>query len=407
MAALDLIKISARSLVANRLRSFLSSLGVLIGVAALMALLSIGEGVKQETLEQIGKLGMNTFTVKLNPLHPDSSKEEMQTPSLSMADARALQLNLPGLVRCAPISIIHAAAPSNPRPFQLLSIETLGITRDYQELKGLETIEGRLICDLDIREKKHICVLGSEIAKSLGRKGHAGHSLTIHHCQWEIIGILKPMNQSKNQHIASRNLDKTIFIPLSSAPSSSLSIQDLPLSEIILQIEKSEQMEIMAKLTKKILGRLHRGSEFYQIIVPQELLRQAESSLKTFNRVLGSIAAIALLVGGIGIMNMMLASIFERTKEIGIRRSLGANKKHILLHFLTEALLITFLGTVLGLIAGMGLSKLISAAAGWKMIISMWSILLSVGISFVIGLSAGLYPALRAAKMDPIAALRE
>jgi putative ABC transport system permease protein len=177
-------------------------------------------------------------------------------------------------------------------------------------------------------------------------------------------------------------------------------------SEIILQFDQPEHMDIVSQLVKQLLARLHAGHEDYQIIIPQELFNQAKRTQATFNWVLGSIAAISLLVGGIGIMNIMLATVTEKTREIGIRRAVGANKGHIMTQFLLETLLLTLGGAILGIFIGIGISFLVGYIAEWKTIVTLWSVLLSLLMSSGVGICSGLYPAYKAAAMDPIKALR-
>ncbi len=174
-----------------------------------------------------------------------------------------------------------------------------------------------------------------------------------------------------------------------------------------MQIKQNFQSPKTTAIIKNILDRSHNGQDDYQIIIPQELLNQANKTQKTFNLVLGSIAAISLIVGGIGIMNIMLANVSERTREIGVRRALGANKKHILIQFLLETLILTLSGGILGVIMGVALAISISYFAGWKTIVTLWSIIISLGMASGVGLCSGLYPSYKAAQMDPIRALRK
>ncbi len=402
-------KKSFRSLLIHRLRTFLSTLGILFGVVAVIAMLSIGEGAKRETLEQIEQLGINNIIIRqhVNSEEQRSQALKQRSKGLTWRDVEALQYNLPYLLSSAPIKVIEASLTSSPVQ---LSPEILALTRHYGEMKGLELTEGRFICDLDLQNKRLVCVLGYEIAKSLGKDGHVGRTLRIENIGYEIVGVLKPMHwkASQNQVIAARHLDKAVLIPLGAemSLSHSSSLPQDSLSEIILQIQHAKQLSVAFQITKKTLERLHGGYEDYQILLPQELLQQASRTQQTFNWVLGSIAAISLLVGGIGIMNIMLATVSERTREIGIRRALGANKRHILTQFLLETLLLTLAGALLGIILGIGLALTISYVAGWKTIVSIWSIFLSIIMSAVVGLGSGLYPAIQAATMDPIKALR-
>lgn len=398
-----------RSLLIHRLRTLLSTLGVLFGVVAVIAMLSIGEGAKQETLEQIEQLGMNSIIIRQHALSEEQRAQAMEKKSrgLSLQDLEVLHQNIPYLRFQAPLRIVEASITGS---LTQVSPEILAIDRSFGEMKELRLTEGRFLCDHDVNGKRLVCVLGYEVAKSLGKEGHTGKTIRLDDTHYEIVGVLQSTNwkASKNSTITTRNLDKTIFIPLNSDKSliQSKEFSKDGLSEIILQITDVQYMGVTVRLIKQILERLHGNYEDYQIVIPQELLQQAYRTQKTFNLVLGSIAAISLLVGGIGIMNIMLATVSERTREIGIRRAVGASKRHILIQFLFETLVLTLMGALLGIIMGIAFSIGIGYIASWKTIVTLWSILLSLTMSSAVGLCSGLYPAFQAANMDPIKALR-
>ena len=382
---------------------------MLFGVAAIIAMLSIGEGAKLETLEQIAKLGTNCLIIRQQRRNEEQKAAafEKQSKGLNQKDLEALTQNISALRCSAPIKTIEASlGESMPG----MSPEIIAVNRSYAEIKGLRMLEGRFITELDLERKHLICVLGYEVAKNLGNSGHAKGVIFIGNIPFEIAGVLKSTEwkEGKTGSIAERNIDKTIFIPLGAESSLPRipSYDGEELSEIILQIKNPKEMAPASKLVKSILNRMHGGYDDFQIIIPSELFEQASRSQNTFNLVLGSLAALSLLVGGIGIMNIMLATVYERTKEIGIRRSIGANKQHILNQFLVETLLITLIGALTGLLLGISLSYAISAIAGWKTIVSPWSVIIAFAMSCIVGLCSGLYPAMQAASMDPIKALR-
>jgi putative ABC transport system permease protein len=399
-----------RSLALHRMRTFLSTLGILFGVVSVIAMLSIGEGAKHETLAQIEHLGMNSITIRQNTIAEEQQQKmrEHRSYGLTRKDGESLQKSVPYVDVLAMLKVVEAPIQAI---FTGISPEILAVTQPFEKIKGLELSEGRFICDLDIHKKSRVCALGSEVAKSLGKHGHSGQVLRIDNVEFQIIGVLKTKKwkAGKTNALTSRNLNKSLFIPLGvemTLPQAKQTLKGEALSEITLQITHSDKLPLSVGVIKRIMQALHGNVEDYQIVVPQELLEQAYRTQYTFNLVLGSIAAISLLVGGIGIMNIMLATVSERTREIGIRRAVGANKRHIAYQFLTETMLLTLIGATLGVILGVGFSMLISYLAGWTTVVTWWSVILSLGMASLVGVISGLYPAIKAANMNPITALR-
>ncbi len=393
-----------RFLQRQKLRSFLSTIGILFGVAAVVTMFAIGEGAKRETLEQIAQLGLNTLIIRQSA--PSSfvlgEKKEQKGEHLTWSDIEILRRFSPFFPIVAPVAL--APIPSSSLP---AGAEILQVTPEYLRMKQFVLREGRFLCDLDIAQRKNVCLLGHQAARCILKYGKVGQSIQLGNTSYLVIGILQPCRQQnkKNQGIAHRNFDQVIFIPLegifSSAPS-----QQTEISEIWIETNPLHSIYTYGKLVHSLLQSRRHAEQNYQIVVPQELFEQAARAHRTFNWILGSIAAISLLVGGIGVMNIMLASVSERTKEIGIRRSIGASRAHIFRQFLIETLILTFIGAFLGVFVGCLLSFVIGHSAGWEIHITFWSILLSVGMSLIIGVCSALYPALRAASIDPITALR-
>jgi putative ABC transport system permease protein len=243
----------------------------------------------------------------------------------------------------------------------------------------------------------------------LGSEGRLGGTLRVEDRAYRIVGILQERQRIRGKipALPVRNYNRAVFIPLGTEPPVFHSREELgELSEISVQVIQDGNVQATASVAKRILTRNHGGVEDFQIVIPQELLEQAQRTQRVFNIVLGCIAGISLLVGGIGIMNIMLASVAERTREIGIRRAIGASKRHIILQFLSESILLTLVGGCLGIALGIGGAFAISAFAGWKTLLTVWSIVIAMVMAMGVGLLSGLFPAIRAAQLDPIAALR-
>ena len=392
----------------HRLRNLLSSLGIVFAVMAVTAMLAIAEGAKREILEQIGQLGTNQIIVRrveLTSAQATSARRHL-SHGLVLSDAHTLENAIPQIANVAPLRKVKAALPaSNPQdPFEILAT-----TDAYLLAKNMKIMDGRFISQADVYQKNLVCVLGHEVKDVLGESGHVGATLRIEDRIYTIVGILqnREWKDSKSSVLAIRNYNRAIFIPMgSSAAVSGDGRGHEHIIEIWIRIKQNADTRACAKAVRSILERKHGGVEDFQVIVPQELLFQAQRTQRNFNIVLGSIAGISLLVGGIGIMNTMLASVAERTREIGIRRAIGASRKHIVIQFITEAVILTTVGGCIGLVSGIGCAVIISILAGWNTAITFWSLTISLVMATAVGLASGLYPALRAAQLEPVLALR-
>jgi putative ABC transport system permease protein len=411
--AFKIIKLAIRSLLQHKLRAALSVLGVICGVMAVLAMLSIGEGAKREALSQIEQLGTKNIYLKTILLTEGQQikASEKLSQGLSLNDANRIRKGCPVLKDIACLkelaaSIIGATKEVLP--------QIVACSASYAQVHSLIISQGRFINHQDMKYKNMVCVMGDSIAKSLGLAGKIGSYIRIENNLFKIVGILKrgEIKTSKSSVVSIRNYNDLVFIPIGAERALNQEIvrEKRPtttgLTEIVIQIEKSKQVLMASDIIRRIMEINHSGVEDYQMIVPQELLEQSRKIQRTFNIVLGSIAVISLLVGGIGIMNIMLATVSERTKEIGIRRAVGAAREHIMIQFLAESVILTFSGGVVGIAAGIGGVWLIATIAGWKTIITIWSIIISLLMSTFVGIFFGLYPAYQASRMDPISALR-
>lgn len=393
----------------HKMRSFLTMLGIIFGVSAVIAMLSIGEGAKQEALEQIKLMGMNNILIQdfqLDTSDPAANRTNFSM-GLTYADARSIE-DICTLVRYA----------TPQKEFNLnvtyknnTAVGTVvGTTQEYSDVLNFPVSKGRFITFHDVQDRTRICVLGGGIKKDLFRyEEPVGKKIKIGDLWYTVVGVMEDRNipGGKKGSIKTRNLNQDIYIPITA--SFKRLVNDPFASEIdqiTAQVIETEKITEAANIIRNIINRRHNGVPDFQIIIPEALLRQSQETQRIFNIVMGAIAGISLLVGGIGIMNIMLASILERTKEIGVRRAVGATKMDILGQFIIEAILISFSGGILGIFLGYGMTRIIAFYAEWSTIVSFYMIILSFGVSVSVGLLFGILPARKAAQLDPIESLR-
>ncbi len=407
------LQTALRSLMLQKLRSLLSVLGVVCGVMAVVAMISIGEGAKEETISQIEQLGTRNIYIKAVTLTEDqtANARERLSLGLTIADKQRIDSGCATLEKSAGLLEIRASILGLPRE---MTPQVVACSVDYAELLGMHISSGRFIAPMDGRQRNLVCVLGSDVARALEGAGRPGSFIRINDSVFKVVGILDRIEHrtGRTATVSTRNYNEMVFVPLESAavlyePGLKKKAGDArPLSEIVMRVAAVEEVRATARLAERIMQVAHHDARDYQFVVPLELLRQAERTQHTFNLVLGAIAAISLLVGGIGIMNIMLATVSERTREIGIRRAVGATRRHILVHFLLESMLLTITGGLIGLLCGFGAVAAISGLAGWPVAVSLWAVALPVIMSLLVGIFFGLYPARQAALVDPIVALR-
>lgn len=399
----------------NKLRSFLSVLGVVFGVMAVMTIICIGQGAKEEALRQVEQLGTRNIYLK----QVDLSKE--QKSEAARRNVTGLNQRDTVLLQQADSSIFQIAT------LKQLTVEVLGALRqispqvvacsaNYADVLNLKILEGRFFNQSDIDSHELVCVLGNEVSLALGEEGMLLEKLRMGNQIFTIIGRLAEIDFSRNDSsaVSVRNHNEMILLPMGSdkwLPKQGASMAGKPqpesgFSEIIIETTDSSQVLNSASVINRIMNQSHKGISDYQMVVPLELLNQARKTHEMFNWFLGAIAGISLVVGGIGIMNIMLATISERKKEIGIRRAVGATKSHILVQFLIESVMLTLTGGIIGVILGAGMAILISFAAPWHASMSLAAVLIPLLMSVLVGMFFGLYPAYQAASVNPIQALR-
>jgi putative ABC transport system permease protein len=394
------------NLATHKMRTALTMLGMIFGVGAVIAMLSIGAGGEQKALETIGRLGLRNVIVRAKDVKPEE-RQELRKKSLgvSVRDGEAIAEAVPDVervmprVEVKPYKIIAPGAKAKAKVF--------GVASRYRDIAAVSLSEGRFFDALDERDHGQVAVIGQEVRRKLFGYGPAvGKLLKVNDVWLEVIGILAGESPGGGDAAVGSNAEE-IWIPVSTAMRKfDRDPLDAPVDELLVTVKEGVSTRRTADLMKPLLDRLHGGADDYEIVVPEALLEQRRQTQRIFNIVMGSIAGISLLVGGIGIMNIMLASVLERTREIGVRRAIGATRKDIRSQFVIESFAISVIGGVCGIVIGIVLARLVAAYAGWPTVITFWSLVMSTGVSMAVGLVSGIYPATRAAELDPIEALR-
>jgi len=390
---LETFSTAVNNLATHKLRTALTMLGMVFGVGAVIAMLSIGAGGEQKALEAIGRLGLHNVIVRAKNVKADD-RAELRKKSLgvSVRDGEAIAEAVPNVERVLPR--VEVKAYKILAPDAKTKGKVLGLSSKYAGVADVHIAEGRFFDARDEAEHAQVCVIGPEIRRNLFGYGPAiGRLLKVNDVWLEVIGILD-------------GDAKEIWIPVSTAMRKfDRDPLDAPVDELLVKVKDGVSTRDTAELIRPLLDRLHGGADDYEVVIPEALLEQSRQTQRIFNIVMGSIAGISLLVGGIGIMNIMLASVMERTREIGIRRAIGARRADIRAQFVIESFAISLIGGISGIIIGIVLARLVAAYAGWPTVITFWSLVVSTGVSMTVGLVSGIYPAARAAELDPIEAL--
>jgi putative ABC transport system permease protein len=400
---------SLGSLKAHRLRSFLAMLGIIFGVGAVIAMLSIGAGAERQALALIDSMGLHNIIVRAKDPRREDELQELRKKSVGLAarDAAAIAEAVPGVVTVVEQNVIE--------PYKVLSPvgrakpQVLGVSSALARLVHLELEEGRQLDGQDEARFAQVCVIGADVRRDLFGFGPAlGQVLKINEQWLTVVGVLAPRRAgSEIGGVRLADTSNVIYLPVTTAERK---FAQPPLKsardELIVQLRPDAPAQEAAAAIDALLERLHGGANDYALVVPQALLEQSQRTQRIFDVVMGAIAGISLLVGGIGIMNIMLATVLERTREIGVRRALGARRVDIRRQFLVEAFSISAVGGLLGVAMGLGIAKVVAYSAGWPTVVTVSSIVLAAGVSLAVGLVSGLYPAVRAANLDPIEALR-
>ncbi len=431
------ISSGVEAIFANRIKSFLTALGIIFGVAAVISMLAIGNGAEQEILEQIKMVGVNNIIISpteniVDAEKQSASNEEPQISSkkysrgLTLLDADAIMEIIPTVTKVCPVITFNYSAilDGKSKPVVLE-----GINNNYFDLFNISLQQGTHFAPNQLEGGLPVCIIGDNISNIFFNHEDAlGKYIKCGQIWLQVIGVVerRDFTASASDEMGISSTDNKIFIPAKSmmmrfknrallradeieAASAGYSTAKENLNQldkIIVQVEETEYLNSSAEVIKRMLYRRHNNLYDFEVTIPELLLKQQQRTKNIFNIVLGVIAGISLIVGGIGIMNIMLASVMERIREIGLRQAVGASRKDIIAQFLSESTLISVTGGILGIILGVGLSQMIMAVFDIRTVISVFSIVISFGVSVLIGVTFGYLPAKRASDQDPVESLR-
>lgn len=445
---IQILVIALEAVLANKFRSVLTALGIIFGVAAVITMMAIGNGAKQEILEQIKMVGVNNIVITPIIDFSSNSDEEEEgktlkrkfSPGLTLKDALSIKDIIPTVVRVSPeVTYDTYIIKDGKRSSAVLN----GVTPDFFKVYNLSIQEGQMFNQKQLENGSSVCIIGPSIkSKFFPQENPIGKYIKCGNIWLKVIGVLKTIkfNQDVSKDLGISDYNQNIYAPIQTLllrykdrslinESSLRGGQSMvsygrgsvvrffsssggdesnfnQLDKIVVQVDETEQLSSTTRILKKMLERRHEDVPDFEIKVPELLLKQEQRTKDIFNIVLGAIASISLIVGGIGIMNIMLASVMERIREIGVRMATGARKSDIIFQFLSEATLISITGGFIGIILGVALSKIIMKATDILTIVSPWSIIISFGVSATVGILFGYMPAKKAANQDPVTSLR-
>jgi putative ABC transport system permease protein len=398
------------SLFAHKLRSLLTMLGMIFGVGAVVAMLSITAGAQKEMMSFIDQLGVNNI---IDEAREAVDRNELQTvraisPGLSFRDYRAISENVPGLVaitprkRFKPQKLLPKTSQEQP--------QLIGVLPNYMEINSLKLVGGRFFNEEENKASAPVKWVKLPV-NLLGYDNAVGKYVKINDTWLQVIGVLTPQASADTdvEGVQAMNRNNLVISPLNTVMrrfEDNTSFLKDEIDGIYMKVGPNVDSIETSNVVRAILAATHKDAGDFTVVVPAGLLEERRRTRFIFNIVMICIAGISLLVGGIGIMNIMLATVLERTREIGIRRAIGARQGDIVRQFLTEAVLISIVGGLIGILFGFTLSRVIASAAGWSTVVTTSSIVVAFGVSVFIGLLFGIYPAVQAAKLDPIEGIR-
>lgn len=436
-----------RVILANKIRTLLTSLGIIFGVAAVITMLAIGKGAEKEILAQLELVGVNNIVITPIPDEEDNNNQDEAeggtiepkrfSKGLDMLDVNSIKKNIPSVKRVSPEIILETYVIKKGRQN---SIKLIGVSEDYFTTSNINIESGKNFNQLQTESALPVCIIGKKIEKKLFTGESAiGKQIKVKDVWLQVIGVIeeKFVSETAQQNLGIRNMNLDVYIPIKTfliRYKDRKIISDKPIEtgggmiilggsqqgpkkriprgnyhqidKLVVQVDDSEELNATADVLSRMLKRRHNDMIDFEISIPIQLLKQQQKTKQIFNIVLSIIAGISLLIGGIGIMNIMLASVLERTKEIGIIRAIGATKEDVILQFLTESILVSIGGGIIGIILGVLSSYILEITTGIETILSLSSILLSFFVATLIGLIFGIAPAKSAANKNPIEAIR-
>jgi len=423
--SLETFLLGIRNLRLHKLRSLLTSLGIIFGVAAVICMLSVSEGASADELRMLRALG--TRNIIVNAIKPEQSTQVSQGNTnlvrfgIADTDLSIIKASIPHIDHIVPLKVAAHGVRygENQSPSKVVAVSP-----DFFDVVNISVAKGRPLCDTDMSPDSNVCVIGADVRRELFQlEEPMGATIMavrapLSAVPFTVVGVLQEVQTAGTpaRGVEERNLNREVLVPLAAAKAQfgaitlkqtagSRELTEVEYSGLYVAADTEEHVLPVSEMIKRVFKHNHTVQD-YEVRVPLARLELAKQKKRNNQKILGLIASISLLVGGIGIMNIMLASVTERTREIGIRRALGARQAHIRAQFLVETVVLSTAGGVTGVLLGFAGSTMLSRWAEWQPIISLWSVLLSFSLSVLIGVLSGLYPAISAAKLDPIEALR-